>query len=476
MAFSLTDHSGGAWHYWAQQSPFSVALKTPSLTLNWQQLAACIDYYSAYLADQGVAAGDVVTLVGKNQPETVLFYLAAQQLGAIAAVTMPQPCEALQSKLQTLYQPVQQRFVWLAGECAKAYAANELASYNAHFLSVPQCPEWPSYPSCQPAIQYHHDALASIVFTSGSTGAPKAVAHTHRQHFASAEGLLTELSFTRHDTWLMSLPLYHVSGLAIVYRWLYAGATLKVGAGNLAADICGVSHASLVATQLKRLLDEAAPLSLTHVLLGGSHVAHSLAQRAKAQGIETWLGYGMTEAASTVTAKQVDQLSNAGHVLPNRRVRLAAGRIYIGGQTLAVGYYYQGRLTPLVDDDGWFDSKDLGQWQDNELKIIGRVDNQFISGGENIHCEEIEAALNQHPDVIQAIIVPVSDEEYGQRPVAVLQTKRLRTKADYECFLQDKLEKFKWPVAYHVLPESLSSAGIKVSRQAVKLWLQSRKD
>ncbi|MEF1307556.1 AMP-binding protein, partial [Vibrio owensii] len=153
---------------------------------------------------------------------------------------------------------------------------------------------------------------------------------------------------------------------------------------NLAEDILGVSHASLVATQLKRLLDEQVELSLSHVLLGGSHVAHELALRAPQQGIETWLGYGMTEAASTVTAKQIDSISNAGHLLQNRDIRLVDERIYIGGQTLAAGYFKQGSVTSLLNENGWFDSKDLGEWQGDELKIIGRADNQFISGGENV--------------------------------------------------------------------------------------------
>ena len=89
--------------------------------------------------------------------------------------------------------------------------------------------------------------------------------------------------------------------------------------------------------------------------------------------------YGMTEAASTVTAKPVDESNTMGFVLPQRRVKVDDGRIYIAGETLASGYYYQGNLTPLVDDTGWFDSKDLGQWVDDQLLIIGRADNQFIS-------------------------------------------------------------------------------------------------
>lgn len=246
-----------------------------------------------------------------------------------------------------------------------------------------------------------------------------------------------------------------------------------MGGGNLAEDIVGVSHASLVATQLKRLLDEQVELSLSHVLLGGSHVAHELALRATQQGIETWLGYGMTEAASTVTAKQIDSISNAGHLLQNRDIKLVDERIYIGGQTLAAGYFKQGLVTSLVNESGWFDSKDLGEWQGDELKIIGRADNQFISGGENVHCEEIEAVLNQIESISQSIVVPVEDVEFGHRSVAVIQTELLLDKAQYEQHLQTKLEKFKWPVAYYAMPQTLLNEGIKISRKAVKDWLKN---
>ena len=474
MAFSIDTIAIAPWKYWAQVSPFSVALETIKEQVNWQQLTARVDLYSRYLQQQGVASGDVVTLVGKNRVETLWFYLAAQQVGASAALTMPQPFEALSGKLTTLYKPTQQRFVWFADGVASGYSEQQLSQLGIIQLSTLDSESQSDQSDVDTSNEvYAHDALASIVFTSGSTGTPKAVVHTHRQHLSSAQGLLAEFRFNHQDTWLLSLPLYHVSGLAIVYRWLFAGATLKVGGGNLAEDIVGVSHASLVATQLKRLLDEQVELSLSHVLLGGSHVAHELALRATQQGIETWLGYGMTEAASTVTAKQIDSISNAGHLLQNRDIKLVDERIYIGGQTLAAGYFKQGLVTSLVNESGWFDSKDLGEWQGDELKIIGRADNQFISGGENVHCEEIEAVLNQIESISQSIVVPVEDVEFGHRSVAVIQTDLLLDKAQYEQHLQTKLEKFKWPVAYYAMPQTLLNEGIKISRKAVKDWLKN---
>ncbi|HAS6229791.1 TPA: o-succinylbenzoate--CoA ligase [Vibrio vulnificus] len=462
------------WKYWAQQSPFSMALNSSRYQFNWQQLNDEIERLAKVLGAQGVTRGDVITLLGKNHVDMVLILLAAHQLGAVVAITMPQSIAMFSAKLDTLYREQHTRFIWLDpnvdGQTRSACSHDrrnvllEISLASDHLNSV----------SSNHVCDYRADQLATIIFTSGSTGNPKAVAHTHRQHFASAQGLLEEFCFTQQDTWLLSLPLYHVSGMAIIYRWLLAGACLKVGHGTLSEDIQGVTHASLVATQLKRLLDDNTPLQLSHVLLGGSHVEHALARAAQRKGIETWLGYGMTEAASTVTAKQIDSVSNAGHLLKNRALQLIGQRIYIGGETLAEGYFFQGSLTTLVDEHGWFDSKDLGVWQGEELKIIGRADNQFISGGENIHCEEIEAVLNEIEGVEQSIVVPMPDAEFGYRPVAVIQSPLLANRAQYEQHLKEKLQKFKWPVAYYLMPLTLLQEGIKVSRQAVKAWLENQ--
>ncbi len=258
------------WKYWAQQSPFSMALTSSRYQFNWQQLSDEIDRLATVLGEQGVTRGDVITLLGKNHVDMVLILLAAHQLGAVVAITMPQSIAMFSAKLDTLYREQHKRFIWLDpnvdGQTRSACSHDrrnvllEISLASDHLNSVPS----------NHVCDYRADQLATIIFTSGSTGNPKAVAHTHRQHFASAQGLLEEFCFTQQDTWLLSLPLYHVSGMAIVYRWLLAGACLKVGHGALSEDIQGVTHASLVATQLKRLLDDNTPLQLSHVLLGGA--------------------------------------------------------------------------------------------------------------------------------------------------------------------------------------------------------------
>ncbi|MGF1908288.1 o-succinylbenzoate--CoA ligase [Vibrio kasasachensis] len=448
---------------WAQLSPNNLALITPSRRYTWSELYQTVLKYVDTLTQQDVKPGNVVTCVGKNSAELVLIYLACMELGVVCAITMPQPQATLHGKLNTLYADNRSQHLW----CSDGQGFAGAIIFNHTSMLRNPCVK----------SAYQVDALASIIFTSGSMGKPKAVAHSHAQHLASAQGLLAGFHFRSNDTWLLSLPMYHVSGLAIVYRWLHAGASLKVGIGDLLQDIQDVTHVSLVATQLNRLLDANTPLSLTHVLLGGSHVPLTLSQQAAKKGIETWLGYGMTEAASTVTAKRIDGNYSAGRVLPKRKVELRDGHVFIGGETLASGYYCQGQITPIQDVEGWFDSKDLGYWIENgELVIQGRADNQFISGGENIHCEEIEQVLNAHPNVLQSMVVAVVNAQYGARPIAFVSTNKPREEIDFSVWLSDRLERFKHPQQFLSLPASVLNSGIKMSRSELKRWVSNHTD
>ncbi|MEZ8205556.1 o-succinylbenzoate--CoA ligase [Vibrio splendidus] len=464
------------WVQWAQQNPHQPALVTTHHTYTWQQVSVLVSEYQQQLSHQGLSEGDVLTIVGKNQAEVIPAYLAALNLGVICAFIMPQPKARLAQKLEFLYGQLDRRYLWLLDSCGLDHSdavdlksvlvmlpcLNEVKVDGDDKLTTPQNPN------------FNPQSLASIVFTSGSTGNPKAVAHTLEQHLCSAVGLLEVFRYQQGDTWLLSLPMYHVSGLAIVHRWLAAGGCIKIGTGQLETDIEGCSHASLVATQLHRLLKSKRALTLTHVLLGGSHIPEALGLEAQQMSIETWLGYGMTEAASTVTAKPVDSSNTAGFVLNHRQLKIEEQRIFIGGDTLASGYYHQGKLTPLVDKNGWFDSKDLGEWVGEQVSIIGRADNQFISGGENIHCEEIERALNQLSEVNQSFIVPIEDDEFGFRPVAIVDCADFPTKEWFAEQLNGRLERFKFPVEYYRMPEQ-EQQGIKVSRAGLASWLSQHR-
>jgi o-succinylbenzoate---CoA ligase len=316
---------------------------------------------------------------------------------------------------------------------------------------------------------------ATIIFTSGSTGLPKAALHTFGNHYHCALGSNANIDLRAGDRWLHSLPLYHVGGLSILFRCLLAGATValpqhETPLGEAIAGL-GATHVSLVSTQLSRLLREAADLTaLEAVLVGGGPVPPSLVDEALSRGLPLHTSYGLTEMASQVTTTppgaSPEELRTAGRVLPNREVSISGeGEILVRGETLFAGYVEGEKIDRSLDIDGWFHTRDLGELDENGyLRVRGRMDSLFISGGENVQPEEIEEALCRLEGIDEALVVPVPDEEFGARPVAFVRTDgRVR---DLSRELEPVLPRFEIPISFHPWPEE-ARRGMKADRAAL---------
>ena len=317
---------------------------------------------------------------------------------------------------------------------------------------------------------------ATIIFTSGSTSVPKAALHTFGNHYYNALGSNTNIALRPGNRWLLSLPLYHVGGLSILFRCLLARATVALPepGAPLAEAIASLSatHVSLVSTQLSRLLREGADLGgLEAVLLGGGPIQASLVDEAFARRLPVHTSYGLTEMASQVTTTprgaSLKVLRTAGRVLPNREVSISKeGEILVRGETLFAGYVEGEELDRPLDADGWFHTRDLGELdEDGYLRVRGRMDNLFISGGENIQPEEIEEALCRLEGIDEAVVVPVPDEEFGARPVAFVRMDDGELR-DLERKLEPVLPRFKIPISFHPRPEE-ARAGMKADRAAL---------
>jgi o-succinylbenzoate---CoA ligase len=317
---------------------------------------------------------------------------------------------------------------------------------------------------------------ATIIFTSGSTGVPKAALHTFGNHYYNAIGSNLNIELGPGHRWLHSLPLYHVGGLSIIFRCLLAGATLALSrqGATLAEAFAGLgaTHVSLVATQLSRLLREDAELGgLEAVLMGGGPVPPALVEAALSRGLPVHTSYGLTEMASQVTTTppgaSIEELRTAGRVLPDREVSISEnGEILVRGETLFAGYVDGTELDRPLDADGWFHTRDLGKLdEEGYLRVAGRLDNLFISGGENVQPEEIEEALCRLDKVEEAIVVPVPDEEFGARPVAFVRTNEGEP-GDLARELEPVLPRFKIPISFHPWSER-ARRGMKVDRASL---------
>lgn len=328
-------------------------------------------------------------------------------------------------------------------------------------------------------IKIPHDRPAVIVFTSGSSGSPKAALLTYGNLYYSAAGANRNIHLASHDRWLLTLPLCHVGGLGVLFRCLLAGAAIALpDRGEPIEDAQAryrATHLSLVSTQLYRLL-RAGPLPkafafVKTILLGGGPLGDALLVEAAQRGLPIIPSYGLTEMASQVTAvgaaSPPDKRRTSGRVLAHRDVIISDdGEILVCGGTLFAGYVGPEGVDPARDASGWFHTGDMGSFDsDGYLTVTGRRDFMFISGGENVHPEEIEAALARLKEIDQALVVPVPDAEFGARPVAFLRTRGAFPKPDgLSVRLSEWLPRFKIPVAYHPWPADLD-ADLKPDRR-----------
>lgn len=313
------------------------------------------------------------------------------------------------------------------------------ALFRHQKIAFPINPKFPLLPILPDNIP---PGLATCILTSGSSGIPKRACHSLSNHIYNALGFLERFPMQPPDRYLLSIPLYHVGGLAILFRSFLSASCLVFSKKPMLEAILEhkITHLSLVPTQLYRLLQEDAALlteaaaHLKFVQLGGAPVPPALYQEALEKGFPIYRSYGMTEMSSTVTIES--------ELLSYREMKTGPdNEIFVKGKTLFQGYLLDnGELSLPLDEEGWFATKDIAG------DLISRKDRLFISGGENIQPEEIEHALLSLPGIVRAKVVPKPDKEYGQRPFAYIQDETLAyTLEEVQTALRSKLPGYKIP-------------------------------
>ena len=248
------------------------------------------------------------------------------------------------------------------------------------------------------------DAL--VVPTSGMTGAPKGVVHTHEGVAASAHAVNTALEVDpAGDGWLCCLPLAHIAGLAVVARALAAGTRLEVlerfdpSVVEAAAAERGATLTSLVPTALGRT-DVS---GFRWVVVGGSTPPDDPPPNVVAS-------YGMTETGSAVVLD--------GEALPTVELDVRDGEVWVRGPML-LRCYRDG--TVPVDADGWLATGDAGELDADGLLVVhGRRGDLIITGGVNVYPLEVEQVLREHPDVVDVAVYGVDDPTWGRRVCAAV--------------------------------------------------------
>ncbi len=308
-------------------------------------------------------------------------------------------------------------------------------------------PEWPT----------DGDAIAVLLFTSGTTGAPKAAVLRNRHLVSYILGSVEFGAASEEEAALVSVPPYHVAAMAAILSSVYAGRRIvqlaSFSAESWIETACAekVSHAFVVPTMLSRIVEvlerESRSLpSLRALSYGGGKMPLPVIERAMRllPGVDFTNAYGLTETSSTISLLGPDdhrtaassgdpevrrRLASVGRPLPGIELEVhdedgkpvppgIPGEICVRGEQ--VSGEYQGRASSL-GADGWFPTRD-GGYLDAEgyLFVTGRIDDVIVRGGENLSPGEIEDVLHEHPDVADCAVVGIPDEQWGEAVAAMI--------------------------------------------------------
>ena len=343
-----------------------------------------------------------------------------------------------------------------------------------------------------PPDQQPDDRLC-IVFTSGTTGEPKPVDLRYRNVRASAVASGFRLGIDPDERWLVTLSPHHMGGLAPIYRSVLYGTTVVMrdsfDPGGTADDIdrLGITVVSLVPTMLRQMLDRRGTLdgSLRAVLLGGAPSSDQLIERCRDFSVPVCPTYGMTETASQITTAVPGvasrRLNTVGRPLMGTEITVVArdgtvrdrgesGELVVSGPTVTPGYYGDPEATDEKFGDHGLHTGDIGYIdEDGYVHVLNRLDDRIISGGENIQPGEVAAVLTDHPQVKDAAVVGIDDEEWGQRVGA--QVARVTDELDAASllsFAQQRLARFKLPRTLSFAAPIQRTASGTIDRPAVR--------
>ena len=488
---------------WAVADPHAPALRTPAGSWTAAALDRAVDDLTGRLANLGLRPGLAVAALVEDDGPAVLLVHAARRLGAVLVpLNRRAAIPELVVQLRAAAPATLVHDELNEGRASEVAAGAGLASVALESLvgglgedraesKGPLDGPGVAADPVGPLPSLDLRSVATIVFTSGTTGRPRGVRLSHANHAASADAWAALLEPRPTDRWLVCLPLFHVAGLAIVVRTCRWRVPLEVlprfRADEVAARMAaGISHLSLVPTQLEEVLGawgpRPVPGTLRAILLGGAPIPGPTLAGARRAGLPVLTTYGMTETASGIAVGGAEAATLADPTalrpLPGVRLRIldpdpadGVGQVEVQGPMVFSGYVGDPTAAAERLSDGWLRTGDLGSLDtDGLLRVADRRDDLIVSGGENIYPAEVEAVLREHSAVVEAAVVGAPDATWGSVPVAVvvLALGVALSDAELDRHCRGRLAGYKVPARIHRLPRLPRNEAGKVLRRELR--------
>lgn len=498
--------------------PEKTAVVDDDVRLTYRQFNGRVNQLSKMLSDLGVKKGDRIAYLAPNTLQMLEGMFGVMQIGA---VTVPLNTRLIASDYSYIINHSGAKILMVDADLADLVepVKHEL-SHVEHFLLLPspgrkEKEGWieyekllSSYSTETPSIPEMDELdLASLLYTSGTTGLPKGVMHSHRSLYFNVFNTIVHLRVSDHDVLLHTLPLFHVNGWGTPFTFTGMGAThvmlRKIDPLHIFQLIQQekVSIACMAPTVLSMLVNNSKAGTFrtkqdVRVVIAGSAPPPSYVEK-----VEEFLNwefiqvYGMTEAAPFLTVSHIKShlagdrgslhriKAKAGISMINMDVRVVdengedvnrdsrqVGEIIARGSSIMEGYWRQPEETEKVLKDGWYYTGDMATIdQEGYIEIVDRKKDIIISGGENISSIEVEGVIYKHPAILEATVIAVPHEKWGEVPHAICVLKEGKTLKEKEliAFCRENLPAFKTPKSCSFVKKLPKTASGKI--QKVKL-------
>lgn len=356
----------------------------------------------------------------------------------------------------------------------------------------------------EPKVTIEESDLATIQYTSGTTGVLKAAQHTQQTWAAICTNIITSLDIQEGDIMMHAAPLTHASGTLVLPHWVSGAANSILPGFNPEEYLQAIHHdkpttLNLVPTMVVMLLshpnvEEYSFESVRNLIYGASPMPREALKR----GLELWgpkfvQYYGQTEAPLilTILSKEdhlgEDEEANARLLSCGRPVATASikivdeenrpvldgtvGEIVIKSTQNMIGYYNEPELTQETIIDGWIHTRDMGYIDEKGyLFLVDRKSDMIITGGFNVYPREVEEVIYQHPSVVEASVVGVPDEKWGEaiKAFVVVRSNHEVSEGEIIQFCKERLASYKKPSSVEFIDDLPKSAVGKVVRRVLR--------
>ena len=498
-------------HRSVQRHPEKIAIVSGDRRQTYAELTERVARTASALRAIGLKKGDRLAIVSQNSDRMIELILAGWWSGLIV-----QPVNTRWTSAEMGYAIAD------SGARAIASCAKMLGDVQAIDAVLPEL-EWRLYLdddqepegylklntrviSSSPIedMRCAADDLAAIVYTGGTTGAPKGVMLSHGNFWSALVGRMVEVSSSSESVTLLTSPMFHVAGLSRMILQILVGGTSVTLPGFQAESVIewirqeGVHDLMLVPSMLQMLMsaknfDPDHLPSLNRVFWGAAPIALPLLREALARfpKVEFVHSYAMTETAASISALTVindpsflqsDRVRSVGRGTLSSEIRIAdmhgkpvssgvTGEILLRGPGIMRGYWRKPAETEATFSDGWLRTGDGGYIDENGyLYVTDRIKDMIISGGENIYPAEVESAIATHPSVSHCAVIGVPHEKWGEAVHAVLVLKQGLTisEDDLLTHCRQLLSRFKCPRSFEIKDTLPLTAAGKVDKKLLR--------